>query len=95
MKESKFTKKRKEFLGISVIGLILVISGIILLFFNWIISVILFSFALGVPLIYYFIISLRVKLKIWRLIPNAQSCVIFLVFIISAIVIVSTVSVIL
>ncbi len=95
MKMSKITEKRREFVTVSLIDLILVMAGILLLFFNWIISVILFGFALGAPLVYYYLTSLRVKLKIWRLIPNAQSCVIFLIFIISAIIIVSTVSIIL
>jgi len=93
MKFSKLLKKLKEYWSIGLVELILVINGIFLLSFNWIISIVLFSVALGVPLIYYFLTSLRVKLKIWRLIPNAQSCVIFLCVIISAIVIVSTVSV--
>ncbi|MHA2397284.1 MAG: hypothetical protein ACXADU_00145 [Promethearchaeota archaeon] len=91
---SKLTKRRIEYWTAGAIELILVLSGIFLLFFNWIISLVLFSLALGIPLIYYYLTSLRVKLKIWRLIPKAQSCVIFLCIIISAIVILSTVSII-
>ncbi|MHA2185685.1 MAG: hypothetical protein ACXAAI_11855 [Promethearchaeota archaeon] len=92
---STITKRKLEYLTVGTVGLILVISGIFLLSFNWTIALVLFSIALGIPLIYYYLTSLRVKLKIWRLIPNAQACVIFLVIIISAIVIVSTVSIIL
>ncbi len=94
MKFSKLTKKLMQSWSIGVIELILVISGVLLLFLNWILSLVLFGVSLGIPLIYYFLTSLRIKLKIWKLIPNAQSCVIFLCVIISAIVIASTVSII-
>jgi hypothetical protein len=90
---SKLSNRGIEYRIIVAVGLVLLISGIFLLSFNWIISIVLFSVALGIPLIYYFLTSLRVKLKIWRLIPNAQSCIIFLCVIISAILIISTVSV--
>ncbi|MFW9896447.1 MAG: hypothetical protein ACFFD7_11630 [Candidatus Thorarchaeota archaeon] len=82
-------------MSISVIELILVISGIIMLFFNWIISMVLFGVVLGIPLIYFYLPSLRVKLKITKLIPKAQSCLVFGGLIVVAIIIISTINVIL
>ncbi|MFX1457419.1 MAG: hypothetical protein ACFFDB_18790 [Promethearchaeota archaeon] len=95
MKFSKPTKKLIEYWGIGVVELILVISGIFLLFFNWIISWALFGLALGIPLIYFYLGSLRLKLKIWRRIPKAQACLVFGGLIVAAILIISTINIIL
>ncbi|MFW9822511.1 MAG: hypothetical protein ACFFE4_06230 [Candidatus Thorarchaeota archaeon] len=92
---SKLTKSKIEYLTIGALGLILAISAIFLLFFNWIISGVLFGLALGIPLIYFYLGSLRLKLKIWRRIPKAQACLVFGGLIVAAILIISTINIIL
>ncbi|MFW9822509.1 MAG: hypothetical protein ACFFE4_06220 [Candidatus Thorarchaeota archaeon] len=95
MKSSKLSEKLIENWRIGVVELILVISAIFLLFFNWIISWILFGLALGIPLVYFYLGSLRLKLKIFRRIPKAQACLVFGGLIVAAILIISTINIIL
>ncbi len=87
--------RKKEYFIVGILGLILVITGIVFLFFNWIISLILFCTAFGIHTIYYYFFLIRAKKKVWTLTPGApQPCLIFGALIVAAIVIVSTVSVI-
>ncbi|MFX1325519.1 MAG: hypothetical protein ACFE8N_11210 [Promethearchaeota archaeon] len=88
-------KRRIEYWVVGLIGLILVITAIVFFFFNWIVSIILLCIAFGIHVIYYYFFMIRAKVKSWGLTPTAEPCLIIGGLIVAAIIIISTVNVIL
>jgi hypothetical protein len=78
------------------LGLALLILGIVFLFINWIISVILWAVMFIIHIVYYYYFFIKAKVSHLTLCPSSNGdCVVFLFAVINAFVIASSVSIIL